>query len=677
MGLDPVTLEILANKVVAASEEMASTLQRTARTLFVKEAADYACALVGLDGRIFAFPRALGATLFVNMDAGPTIRAVPDPEPGDVIVTNDPYLSGGMATHTPDITLIAPYFHAGRIVAYGWCFIHATDVGGAVPSSIAPSLDEIYKEGLRIPPMKLVRKGEMNRDLVGILRANSRIPDENMGDIRAMLAALHTGRRRTADIIERHGIRTFLACQEDLQAYSATKARAALRLLPDGTYEFWDYLDDDLVSRIPVRLRIGMTVTDGRLHLDFTGTDPEVQAAYNIATFSRLHEWFTMRLTSFMCTHDPTIVLNAGMYRSITVTNPVGTVLNAEFPAAVGLRSNPGRRFNDAMTGVLLKAAPALMAAPTPGTQLIFVLFEFDSLGGERTVTVLEPLSGGMGAYEGHDGVDCRDSTMSNMSNHAIESIEADCGVLVREYDIRPDSGGPGRWRGGVGQTITVEILRDGGIIVPRGMERMRFPAWGVMGGGPAAPFRAVRDRGRPGERALPKIDQFAVDKGERVTVMMPGASGYGDPCRRDPDAVRRDAENGFVSREAAEADYSVVLAADGAVDENATRRLRAARVGDNRPGDFDFGPERAAWERVFDDATMCALNRRLFELPRSARYETRRRIFEHAVPDLPAAGATPLAAVLADAQAVRARFHAAMDAAFGAPAEAPSDRGL
>ena len=139
MGLDPVTLEILANKVVAASEEMASTLQRTARTLFVKEAADYACALVGLDGRIFAFPRALGATLFVNMDAGPTIRAVPDPEPGDVIVTNDPYLSGGMATHTPDITLIAPYFHAGRIVAYGWCFIHATDVGGAVPSSIAPS----------------------------------------------------------------------------------------------------------------------------------------------------------------------------------------------------------------------------------------------------------------------------------------------------------------------------------------------------------------------------------------------------------------------------------------------------------------------------------------------------------------------------------------------------------
>jgi N-methylhydantoinase B len=661
MKLGPVQLEILANKVVAASEMMASALQRTARTLFVKEAADYACALVGLHGRIFAHPRASGVTLFVNLDATTTLAAVPDLDPGDVIVTNDAYLSGGMATHSPDITVIEPYFHDGRIVAYGWCFIHSTDVGGAVPSSIAPSLHEIFQEGLRIPPMKLMRKGVMNDNFVSILKANSRIPEENMGDVRAMLAALYTGRKQVEDIIERHGVETFLTCQDDLLDYSEIKAREVLKRLPDGVYDFWDYLDDDLVSRIPVRIRIQMTVKDGAVHLDFTGTDPEVKAAYNIATFGRLHEWFTMRFTSFLCTHDPTIVLNAGMYRPISAINPVGTVLNAEFPAAVGLRSNPARRFNDAVTGLLLKAAPDLMAAPTPGTQLVFVLAEFDASGVGRNVTILQPLSGGMGAYRGHDGVDCRDSTMSNMSNHCIEFVEADCGVIIREYDIRPDSGGAGRWRGGVGQKMTVEILRDGGSVVPRGMERMRFPAWGVAGGRPSAPFRMVVDNGRVPPSLLAKVDQFPVNKSDLVTVMMPGASGYGDPYERDTQDVCRDVEEGFVSREAAVRDYAVVINSDGSVDATATKKLRRDRARSNP--DFDFGPEREAWERVFDDATMCELNRRLFQLPRSLRYETRRRIFNHAVPNLPLAGASPsLTEVLKNDDAGRARLRKALD---------------
>ena len=665
MKLGPVLLEILANKVVAASEMMASALQRTARTLFVKEAADYACALVGLHGRIFAHPRASGVTLFVNLDATTTLAAIPELDPGDVIVTNDAYLSGGMATHSPDITVIEPYFHDGRIVAYGWCFIHSTDVGGAVPSSIAPSLHEIFQEGLRIPPMKLMRKGVMNDNFVSILKANSRIPEENMGDVRAMLAALYTGRKRVEDIIQRHGVEPFLACQDDLLDYSEIKAREVLKRLPDGVYDFWDYLDDDLVSRIPVRIRIRMTVKDGAVHLDFTGTDPEVKAAYNIATFGRLHEWFTMRFTSFLCTHDPTIVLNAGMYRPISATNPIGTVLNAEFPAAVGLRSNPARRFNDAVTGLLLKAAPDLMAAPTPGTQLVFVLAEFDTSGVERNVTILQPLSGGMGAFKGHDGVDCRDSTMSNMSNHCIEFVEADCGVVIREYDIRPDSGGAGRWRGGVGQKMTVEILRDGGSVVPRGMERMRFPAWGVAGGRASAPFRMIVDDGRSPPSLLAKVDQFPVNKNGVVTVLMPGASGYGDPYGRHPQDVLRDVEAGFVSRGAADSDYGVVIGDNGAVDAAATTKRRAKRAKPNL--DFDFGPEREAWERVFDDVTMCDLNRRLFELPRSVRYETRRCVFEFAVPNLPRSGGAPsLTNILSDDSAARARLRKAMDAILG-----------
>ena len=670
MKLDPVLLEILATKVVAATEEMANALQRTARTLFVKEAADYACALLGVDGRVIAYPPALGATIFINMDAQPSIDAVPDLEPGDVIVTNDPYLSFGMVTHTPDITLIEPYFHEGSIVAYGWAFVHSTDVGGSVPSSIAPSLNEVFQEGILIPPMKMMRKGAWNEDFVAILKANSRIPEENMGDIRAMLAGLHTGRKRTMDMVGRHGAEVFLGFQKDLVDYTEAKSRAVLRRIPDGRYDFWDYLDDDMVSRYPIRLRVALAVEDGAVHMDVTGTDPETRSAYNVATFGRLHEWFTLRFLSFICTHDPTIVLNAGMFRPFSITNPEGTVMNAQFPAAVGLRSNPSRRFNDALTGALLEAAPELMAAPTPGTQLIFVLSEYKADGVGRTVSVLEPLSGGMGAYQGRDGVDARDATMSNMANTSIEFVEAECGVVVREYDIRTDSGGPGRWRGGVGQTMTIEVLRDGGTIVPRGMERMRFPPWGVMGGRPAANFRIVLDRGRETERTLAKVDQFAVNAGDLVTVLMSGASGYGDPYDRDAEAVARDVNQGFVSRAAAEREYGVVLGPDGALDEAASRKARAGRVRDNVRARFDFGPEREAWEAVFDDETMCELNRRLFALPKSVRYDKRRWIFSQAVPDMPLAGEpVSLAQVLGDPDRVRERLRAAMEAVFGADA--------
>ena len=666
MKLDPITLEILANKVVAATEEMANTLQRTARTLFVKEAADYACTLMGRDGLVMAYPPASGATIFINMDANPTLRCVPDLEPGDVIVTSDPYASGGMVTHTPDITLLAPYFHDGKIVAYGFAFVHSTDVGGAVPSSIAPSLADIFAEGLRIPPVKLCRKGELNNDVVAFIKANSRIPAENMGDIRAMLGGLERGRQRVADIIARHGVEAFLTCQDDLKEYSAAKARAVLRKLPDGEYDFWDYMDDDLVSRFPIRLRVRMTVKDGAIHLDLTGTDPQVPAAYNVATFSRLHEWFTLRLISFICTQEPDIILNGGMFRSVTINCPLGTVMNAEFPAAVGLRSNPSRRFNDAMTGALLKASPDLMAAPTPGTQLIFVLGEYDEAGIDRNVVILEPMSGGMGGYKGADGVDGRDSTMSNMANHSIEFVESDTAVIVHEYDIRADSGGAGEWRGGTGQTITIEVLRDGGTIVPRGMERMRFSPWGVMGGRPGGNFRMVLDRGKPNERPLAKCDSFTVNKGDLVTVDMSGASGFGDPLNRDAQAVARDVRQGFVSAAAAEEEYGVVLDKNNVVDSAKTEQLRGHRAkGRNRP-DFDFGPEREAWETVFDDATMNELTRRIFELPRSARYEARRRIFEAAVPGLPRSGSgESLVDFLKDPKAARARLRKAMDETF------------
>src|SRR3954465_6442893 len=221
MRLDPVTLEILGNKVAAATEEMCFTLQRTGRTLYVKETADFACALAGLDGTFFAYPRSIGVSGFVALDCMPAIKAFGVLVPGDASFSNDPYRSAGLATHLPDLHLIEPYFHEGRIVAYGWAFVHCSDVGGRVPSSISPTNREIFQEGLQVPPVKLVRAGSINEDVQLLFMANTRTPDANMGDIPPMLPALAAGRRRVETLISQHGVETFLESQQDLLDYAA------------------------------------------------------------------------------------------------------------------------------------------------------------------------------------------------------------------------------------------------------------------------------------------------------------------------------------------------------------------------------------------------------------------------------------------------------------------------
>ncbi len=670
MKLDPILLEILNNKVSAAADEMYFALKRASRSIYVKEAADFATAILDVDGLLFAHPPSATFNFLIDTNYIDTIRAVPDVEPGDVIFTNDPYSSNGLSTHLPDLHLIRPYFHRGQIVAYGWCFVHCTDIGGAVPSSIAPSLNEIFQEGLRVPPMKLVKKGVHNKDLFSLIMANNRTPDVNMGDIKAMLGSLETGAQRVADIIERHGVGDFLACQKDLQDYTAIKARDVFRRIPDGTYEFWDYMDDDMISAIPLRMRVKLTVSDGRINIDLTDTDPQVAASYNVPTMGQRNYWITFRLTSFLTTYDQTMAKNAGLYRSITVTNPPGTVMNAEFPDACGNRAAPGRRVADAINGALLTAQPGLLPAPSGGISTPFALAEYEADGAKRTVQVIQPMRGGMGALEGQDGVDGRDNSMNNMQNHPLETVEADSGVLIRQYDLRADSGGPGKWRGGVGQVITAEILRDGSTVLARGMERLRFPSFGVFGGNPGKSVRAFLNRGRPDERELSKIDQLPVKAGDLVTFLMPGGGGYGDAYERDPGKVLNDVDLGFVSRAAAAQDYGVVIKR-GAIDEAATKKLRQGRVKANVRADFDFGPEREAWEAVFDDATMRTLNRRLYALPKSVRQSLRRRIFEHALPDLPVAGGgRTLASVMTDPDAIRARLAEAMNEAFG---EAPA----
>ena len=664
MQLDPITLEILGRKVTAAAEGMGFTLQRTGRTLYVKESSDFGTALVGLDGRFFGYPRTIGVSHFLDLDCSATIRAVPELEPGDVIITNHPFASEALSTHLPDLHLVKPYFHAGRIVAYGWCFVHSADIGGRVPSSISPSNTDLFQEGLMIPPMKLVRRGELNPDVVALYCANVRTPEQNMGDIRAELAALHVGGLRVAEMIAAHGVETFLAAQEALQDYADRKARAVLARIPDGDYVFWDYLDDDMVTTFPVRIRLTLRKRGEAIELDFEGTDPQVPTAYNIPTMGRRHAWFTARVIGCVATHDPTIPMNAGVYRCITAMARPASVVNAEPPAAVGVRQPGGRRIFDMVTGALLLGDPTLMPAASGGVSTPVVLAEEETADGDRNVVVLEPMIGGMGARFGHDGVDSRDSGTSNLSNNPIESIEAAAPVLVRRYGVREDSGGPGRWRGGCGLEFSFEVLRDGCTVLARGMERCRFPPWGAMGGRPGQPFRVILNRGTPAEQVIGKIDLLEVEAGDVVTVLTPGAGGYGDPLLRDPAAVLRDVRLGLVSPDSARRDYGVAIR-DGAVDEVEPTMPRAARPPLALTG-FDFGAEREAYEAVFTDAAQCRLNAALFARPKRQRAKLRRRVMEATVPDMPRAGHRPLVQVLADPAAARARFEAAFAELLG-----------
>lgn len=663
MTTDPVFTEIFFHKVTAITEEMAITLQRTARTTYVKEAGDYGCALATPEGRFFAYPKVLGVSGFLDSNVAPALAHIPDLEPGDVVITNHPYASEGLASHMPDLHLIRPIFADGRIVAHAWDFIHSADIGGGVPSSISPRFSDLFQEGFQIPPVKLVKGGRMNEDFLTLYRANCRVPEVNMGDIKAMLAALLVGERRVLELVAQLGAEGFLAAQRDLVAYAAEKARAVQRLIPDGTWEFWDLLDDDYVSKVPVRVRCRMTAKDGAVHLDFTGSDPQVAAAYNIPTGGKRHPWLTLKLMHFVFSHDRTIPINHGMFEHVTVEAPAGTIVNPEPPAAVGIRSATAIRLNEAIVGALTRARPGLMPAPSGGIMIPSVLVEQDPRTGRRNVMVLQSLVGGTGGREGADGVDGRDSSLANQRNTPIEKTEEEAAAIITEYALRPDSGGAGRWRGGTGVVFSVRIAREGSAVLGRGMERFVFRPWGIAGGKPGLPARVVVNLGLEGERELGKLDVFHPRPGDVVTIMTPGGGGFGDPLERPAEAVLEDVLDGHVSIEAARRDYGVVIAGE-VVDVAATEAARAAiAAARGKLPAFSFGPERDAWEAVFDDASMSRLNALLMRIGTHARAERRRAIFEAVIPDLPRAGAAPLDRLIGDIAAARARLARELDA--------------
>lgn len=659
--------EILRHKTTAAAEEMGLTLLRSARTIYVREVADFAIALVGLDGRPFAYPARLGVSAFVDLDILPTLEAVGPLGPGDVVLSNLPYANGGLSTHLPDLQLVRPCFVDGRIVAYGYAMAHTSDIGGGVPSSISPRFGEIFQEGLQLPPVRLVRGGEIERDLLAVYLANCRSPETNLGDVKAMLAALETGARRIAGICGAHGADRLVAFQTEIADYAAAKAEAILSGLPDGSWEFWDYLDHDFVSNLPVRLRVRLTVQGGRVDLDFAGTDPQLMSAYNLPTAGLRHPYLTLRFLQIAMARDKTAPMNHGLIRAVSARAPAGSLLNPAYPAACGVRHATVLRLLDTVSGALHQADPGLVPAAGGGTVLPVVLAETDPATGRRRSMVIQSIICGGGGRLGADGIDGRESGLSNVRNAPIEVTEDAAAVRVERYALRPDSGGPGRWRGGLGLIYTLRILAEDRAILARGLERFRFCPWGVAGGSAAPPARVVLNAGTARAREITRLDMLPLERGDTITFMTPGGGGYGDPFERPPEAVARDVAAGWVSPASARTDYGVACDAAGLVDAAATEALRAAPR--QRPSGFDFGPARRLWEAVFDDATVQRLNAALAHLPPGDRSARRRRLIEAALPALADEAVLALDAALAEPEAARAALARLIAEAEGAAA--------
>lgn len=634
---NPVELSVFNTMLGAIAEEMCAIVERTAYTTFIKETNDFGAAIATPEGLFFAYPRKAGTTSQLGGDIGDAVKKIADWAPGDIVLTNDPFSTGAMVTHLPDLTLLAPVFVENEIVAFCWGFIHSSDVGGRVPGSIAPSNQEIYQEGLRIPPTKLYRGGALNEELFNIVQANVRIPYQVWGDLKALMSAFHVATGRLETLFHKHGLQKTKRLITESMDYAEAKARAIFEQIPDGTYHFVDYLEDDLISDIPVRIALALTVCGSDVHLDYTGTDPQVLASFNIVTAGKPHQWLTVGLMHHLLSTDPTIPANGALKRPISVTAPAGSLLNAVLPAAVGSRITTALKVLDITMGALAQAIPEHVPAAGSGNGMLGVLAMPDLARGGRKVNVFPVLIGGSGGRPHSDGYDGTNSTFAFLRNTPIEAIEAEMDILVHEYHYVCDSAGSGTFRGGLGVGMTLEALVPDTSLAMRGMGRTRFAPWGVHGGFCGAKTRpAVVNGGTGHERVIPKLDILTMGRGDRITLASSGGGGYGDPWKRDLGRVREDVQFGFVSRSCAEEIYGVVfIASSDEIDAAATERKRAALDAASAAAGrrmYAYGPDRESHDRIWISEGRTVLGEILASLPITARIYAKNMIMTKAL---------------------------------------------
>lgn len=572
-NFDPVGLEVLRGRLAAAADEMEHVLLKSSYSSIITEALDATCAVFDAKGRTVAQACAIPVHLGVLCELGRKFAAQYGPgdaQPGDLYIVNDPY-SGG--THLPDIAVASPVFCEQTLVGYTAAMVHHQDIGGSAPGSTSASAYDHLAEGVRIPLIRLASAGVMNEDAVDLLAANSRSPDNIRGDLSAQIASCRTGEQRLAAIFDDGGIDAVNAGIESLMDYAERLTRQAIQRLPDGNYSFVDLLDDDGLSpeAEPSRIQVKITISDSDIMFDFTGTDPQVRAAINSVRSSTLAVlYYAVRVLVGDAAPN-----NDGCYRPVSFNLPSGTLVNSEFPAPVNARMITVFRIGDAVMGAMAKAAPDNVTAAGCGQTSVIPVGGSELGTGKRFVGVLGgPYRGGMGARPTKDGIDVTDHGLCNVYHVPIEMTESQLPVRYRKLALWSDSGGAGRYRGGLGYQVELDWLGGEGTVSLR-RERHKFGPWGLEGGD-AAPVCHTEMAHLDGSiQPLPGKILASIGQGEQLRYWTTGGGGYGSPLLREPTEVLADVLDGRVSAEAAQQSYGVVVEA-GQVEPAKTAALRS-----------------------------------------------------------------------------------------------------
>lgn len=554
MGVDPVTFEVVRNRLVAVAEQMAATILRTSYSTVIREMLDYSTAVFDTEGRIVAQSCRIPVHLnSMSRSLRTTIeKAIPLEawRPGDVIVTNDPYLGG---QHLPDVQTFLPVFADDELVAICGTLGHHLDIGGMRPGSYAGDAVEIYQEGLRIPPIKLFEEGHANERLFALIEANIRQPEKTIGDLRAQTAALAIGRDGVLELVHRYGMGTLKECMDEAIAASEARMRARLREIPPGTYRAEYCIDDDGVVDQRIRISVAVTIGDGTIHVDFTGSDPQRRAPIN-ATLSS-----TESATYFviLAIADPAIPANYGVYRPIRITAPEGTVVNALPPAPVVGRNAITHTIVNVLSLALAQAVPSRVTAAYYGMSNVYILAG-DGRNGRRGWIFFDIEVGGGGARPTKDGLDCYSQGIHNLANTPIEMVESTYPLRFRRYEFLPDTGGAGTYRGGLGVRRDIEFLDESGSLNTQ-FDKFKVAPFGLFGGRGGATGRLILNPDSPSPVELPsKTVNRTLRRGDVLSIRTQGGGGYGDPARRDPAAVRRDLREGKVTAESVRRDYGL-----------------------------------------------------------------------------------------------------------------------
>lgn len=537
---DPISLEILWSRLVAIADESATTLLRTAFSPIIRESNDYATCLMNAGGETLAecsggiptFAGLLGRTARACLERWPA----EDWREGDVVITNDPWIGTG---HLPDVSMIVPIFHAGRLVAFSGTAAHTPDIGGA------GGLDnrEIYGEGVRIPPVRLYRAGERNEALLELFLANVRYADLMLGDLEAQITANEVCRRRTVDFLADTGLDDVAELSRQVQSLSEQAMRQAIAALPDGVHR--SAIDLDGWDDHPTHIECAITIAGDEMVVDFAGSSPQSDRATNCTlNYTQAYTIYPLK-----CVLDPNTRRNEGSYRPITVKAPEGSVINCAFPSAVVARHMSGHVLSCALYQALAEIVPDRIMADSGGAPSLRAVISGKGDDGRAFGTILFA-SAGMGASAHGDGLSTT-AFPTNSGAGSMEALEATAPILFARKEFRADSGGPGRHRGGLGQSCEIVNVARTPLQVLSVGDRERHPAQGLAGGGPGACASA-----NVGDTPIRLKGRATLQPGESVTFHFAGGGGFGPPEERDPAAVARDVALGYVTAEGAARDY-------------------------------------------------------------------------------------------------------------------------